>query len=84
VGYNRQKNDNNEMQSLKLARKLLQVVRPRGYFVTQQVACRNTLNILIPEPFDVEKHWEGVNHILQKYSTRQGIEANEHRELLHR
>jgi hypothetical protein len=36
----------------------------------------------LPEPFDVEKHWEGVNHILQKYSTRQGIEANEHRELL--
>ena len=36
----------------------------------------------IPEPFDVEKCWEGVNHILQKYGTRQGIEVNDHRELL--
>lgn len=36
----------------------------------------------LPEPFDVEKHWEDVNHILQEYSTRQGIETNEHRELL--
>ena len=116
------------------------VLRPQGYFITQQVGYRNTLNILkafgwtpasfgagwwqpvvklaarfeqrgcrvvakaeydvrywfcdveslmfwlkavpLPEPFEVEKHWEGVNHILQAYSTRQGIETNEHRELL--
>ena len=116
------------------------VLRPQGYFITQQVGYRNTLNILkafgwtpesfgdgwwkplvklaakfeqsgcrviakaeydvrywfcdveslmfwlmavpLPEPFDVEKHWESVNHILQEYSTRQGIETNEHRELL--
>jgi len=116
------------------------VLRPQGYFITQQVGYRNTLNILkafgwtpasfgdgwwqpveelaatfeqsgcrvvakaeydvrywfcdveslvfwlkavpLPEPFDVEKHWEGVNHIFQEYSTRQGIETNEHRELL--
>jgi SAM-dependent methyltransferase len=116
------------------------VLRPRGYFVTQQVANRNTLNILkafgwtpasfgegwwqpveelaaafeqsgcrvaakaeydvrywfcdveslvfwlksapLPEPFDVDKHWEGVNRILQEHSTEHGIETNEHRELL--
>jgi SAM-dependent methyltransferase len=116
------------------------VLHPQGYFITQQVGYRNTLNILkafgwtpasfgdgwwqpveelaaafeqnecrvvskaeydvrywfcdveslvfwlkavpLPEPFDVGKHWEGVNHILQEYSTRQGIETNEHRELL--
>ena len=116
------------------------VLRSRGYFITQQVGCRNTLNILkafgwtpasfgdgwwqpveelatafeqsgcrvvtkaeydgrywfcdlesfvfwlkavpLPEPFDVEKHWKGVARVLQEYSTRQGIETNEHRELL--
>ena len=116
------------------------VLRPQGYFVTQQVGYRNTVNILeafgwtpasfadgwwqpveelaaafeqsgcrvvakaeydvrywfcdieslvfwlkaapLPEPFDVEKHLDGVNYILQEYSTQQGIETNEHRELL--
>jgi SAM-dependent methyltransferase len=116
------------------------VLRPRGYFVTQQVAHRNTLNILeafgwtpasfgegwwqpveelaaafeqrgcrvvakaeydvrywfcdveslvfwlksvpLPEPFDVDKHWGSVNRILREHSTDQGIETNEHRELL--
>jgi hypothetical protein len=36
----------------------------------------------LPESFDVDKHWEGVNRILQEYGTDQGIETNEHRELL--
>jgi len=116
------------------------VLRPQGYFITQQVACRNTLSILaafgwtpasfgdgwyqsaaelaaafaqhgcrvvaqaeydvrywfkdieslvfwlkavpLPEPFDITRHWEGVNRILQEYSTPQGYETNEHRELL--
>jgi len=119
---------------------IARVLRANGYFVTQQVAYRNTLNILnafgwtpasfgenwwqpveelaiefeqngcrivamaeynvgywfsdveslvfwlksvpLPEPFDVEKHWEGVNRIVKKYSTPRGIETNEHRELL--
>jgi SAM-dependent methyltransferase len=121
-------------------RETVRVLRPRGYFVTQQVARRNTANILqafgwspesfgegwwqpvdelaaafaqhgchlvaraeydvhywfcdleslifwlksvpLPEPFDVEKHWRGVNHILREYTTANGIETNEHRELL--
>ncbi len=116
------------------------VLRPQGYFITQQVGSRNSLNLLeafgwtpasfgegwwqpveelaatfeqrgcrvvvkaeydvrywfcdveslvfwlkavpLPEPFDVEKHWEGVRRILHEYSTRQGIETNEHRALL--
>ena len=36
----------------------------------------------LPEPFDVEKHREGVNRIIKEYSTSRGIETNEHRELL--
>jgi len=36
----------------------------------------------LPEPFDVEKHWEVVNRIIKEYSTPRGIETNEHRELL--
>ncbi len=116
------------------------VLCTNGYFVTQQVADHNTINILnafgwtpasfgdnwwqpaeqlaaefeqnncrviakaeynvrywfrdveslmfwlkavpLPEPFDLEKHWEGVNHILQEHNTPNGIETNEHRELL--
>jgi len=123
-----------------LASEVARVLRPHGYFITQQVACRNTMNILaafgwtpasfgegwyqsagelaaafkqygcrvvaqaeydvrywfsdieslvfwlkavpLPEPFDVMKHWEGVNRILQEHSTPQGFETNEHRELL--
>ena len=119
---------------------IVRVLRSRGYFVTQQVGDRNTLNFLqafgwtlesfgdewgqrmeelvlaseqsgcrvvaeaeydvrywfcdveslvfwlksvpLPEPFDVDKHWEGVNRILNDYKTIQGIETNEHRELL--
>ena len=111
-----------------------------GYFITQQVASRNTINILnafggdsekinsdvgqpvervaeefeekgfsvvvkndydvpywfcdlesfvfwlkavpLPEPFDVEKHLNCVNQIIEKHSTERGIETNEHRELL--
>lgn len=36
----------------------------------------------LPEPFDVKRHWEGVNRVLQEYATPKGIETNEHRELL--
>ncbi len=36
----------------------------------------------LPEPFDIEKHWHGVNRLLEQHSTPQGIETNEHRELL--
>ena len=36
----------------------------------------------LPEPFDLEKHWEGINYILRNYKTPRGIETNEHRELL--
>ena len=36
----------------------------------------------LPEPFDVEKHWQGVNRIIEEHSTQRGIETNEHRELL--
>lgn len=35
-----------------------------------------------PEEFDPEKHWPAVNHILESYQTKRGIETNEHRELL--
>lgn len=121
-------------------RETTRVLRDNGYFVTQQVAERNTLNILeafgwtpasfgdnwwqplerlaiefeqtgcrvvakaeydvrywfcdlqslmfwlkavpLPEPFDIKKHWQGVNRIIEEYSTPRGIETNEHRELL--
>lgn len=36
----------------------------------------------LPEPFDLDRHWYGVNRILDRYTTDQGIETNEHRELL--
>jgi SAM-dependent methyltransferase len=116
------------------------VLRAKGYFLTQQVACRNTLTVLealgwtpasfgdgwwqpmdelaaeferlgyqvvakaeydvcywfcdvgslvfwlkavpLPEPFDVEKHWQGVNRLIEECSTERGVETNEHRELL--
>ncbi len=116
----------------------VRILRPGGYFVTQQVGARNTLNFFeafgwepsdrgpgqpleglaayferrgcsivarceydvrywfcdvaslvfwlkavpLPEPFDVEKHLPAINRILEKHSTPQGIETNEHRELL--
>lgn len=118
----------------------VRVLQPDGYFVTQQVARRNTLNVLqafgwtpesfgegwwqpvgsfaaeferlgcrvvaqaeydvrywfcdveslvfwlkavlLPEPFDMEKHWRGVKRIVETHSTQRGIETNEHRELL--
>lgn len=119
---------------------IVRVLRPGGLFITQQVARRNTLNLLeafgwtpesfgpgwfqpvdalaaafeaagcrvmaqaaydvrywfldvpsllfwltavpLPEPFDLDRHWRGVNRILDAYTTPQGIETNEHRELL--
>ena len=36
----------------------------------------------LPEPFDLEKHWEGINYTLRNYNTPRGIETNEHRKLL--
>ena len=121
-------------------RETVRVLRSKGYFITQQVACENTLNILeafgwtfaifrdggsqpvdelsaefkragcriigmaeydvpywfldvdslvfwlkavpLPEPFDVHKHLDGVNRIINEYFTDRGIETNEQRELL--
>lgn len=39
-------------------------------------------SVPLPEPFDLEKHWQGVNRILRTCTTSRGIESNEHRELL--
>ncbi len=39
-------------------------------------------SVPLPEPFDLDKHWEGVNRILLTHTTPRGIETNEHRELL--
>jgi len=119
---------------------VVRVLCPGGLFITQQVASRNTGNLLeafgwtpesfgedwwqpvaelatafegagcqvdvraeydvrywfldvpsllfwlvavpLPEPFDLDRHWHGVNRILDRYTTDQGIETNEHRELL--
>jgi SAM-dependent methyltransferase len=36
----------------------------------------------LPEVFDVEQHWPGVNRLLGAAGAPQGIETNEHRELL--
>jgi len=36
----------------------------------------------LPEPFDLEKHWQSVRRILKEHRTERGIETNEHRELL--
>ena len=36
----------------------------------------------LPEPFDMNKHWQGVNRIIKTCTTSRGIETNEHRELL--
>lgn len=36
----------------------------------------------LPEPFDMTKHWQHVNQIIDICSTSRGIETNEHRELL--
>jgi SAM-dependent methyltransferase len=119
---------------------VVRVLRLNGFFITQQVGSRNTLNVLtafgwgpesfgegwwqempalaeefrqngcaviaraeydvrywfrdleslvfwlksvpLPEEFDVERHWQGVSEIIRRYSTPEGIETNEHRELL--
>ncbi len=36
----------------------------------------------IPADFDIDKHWQQVEHIITAYRTPRGIETNEHRELL--
>lgn len=36
----------------------------------------------LPEDFDIKKHGQGVQTILDQYATPQGIKTNEHRELL--
>jgi SAM-dependent methyltransferase len=36
----------------------------------------------LPEDFEVERHWQSVNRILEECRTERGIETNEHRELL--
>jgi hypothetical protein len=38
--------------------------------------------IPMPEDFHVETHWRQVDKIIAEYSTPEGIETNEHRELL--
>jgi SAM-dependent methyltransferase len=38
--------------------------------------------IPMPENSDIETHWRQVDHVVAEYSTPQGIETNEHRELL--
>ena len=38
--------------------------------------------IPMPEDFDIERHWRQVAHIVAEFGTDQGIETNEHRELL--
>jgi len=122
-------------------RETFRVLRPSGYFVTQQVGARNTQNICalfgcgvggeyeqklfqelpalagafrklgcrvvcaaeydvrywfldvesllfwfqaipMPQDFDIETHWRHVDHVITEFSTPQGIETNEHRELL--
>jgi SAM-dependent methyltransferase len=122
-------------------RETFRVLRPGGYFVTQQVGARNTRNICVlfgcgvggeyepelfqelpalagafqqlgcrvvcaaeydvrywfldiesllfwfqaipmPEDFDIETHWRQVDRVMAEFSTPQGIETNEHRELL--
>ena len=120
----------------------VRVMRTNSYFVTQQVADRNSLNILeafgwsressgedwghpmeeiaaefdqlgcrivaqaeydirywfrdvdslvfwlkaapLPEPFDfdIERHWQSVNRVIEEHGSTRGIETNEHRELL--
>ena len=39
-------------------------------------------SVPIPEPFDIEKHWQGINRFIERNDTDRGIETNEHRELL--
>lgn len=39
-------------------------------------------SVPLPEPFDLERHWESVNRVLRRHTTPRGIETNEHRELL--
>lgn len=122
-------------------REAFRVLRPGGYFITQQVGARNTRNICelfgcgvggeyevdlfqelpvlagafrqlgcrlvwaaeydvgywfldvesllfwfqaipMPEDFDIETHWPQVDHVIAEFGTPQGIETNEHRELL--
>lgn len=119
---------------------IARVLRPGGYFMTQQVGRRNTGNVFaafgwtpasfgadwwqpvtelasaferlgckviakaeydvrywfldvpslifwlkavpLPEPFDLQRHWEGVKRLVEAHGTARGIETNEHRELL--
>jgi SAM-dependent methyltransferase len=122
-------------------RETFRVLRPGGYFVTQQVGARNTHNICalfgcgvggeyelelfqelpalaaafrqlgcrvvcaaeydvrywfldvesllfwfqaipMPQDFDIGTHWRQVDRVIAEFSTPQGIETNEHRELL--
>jgi SAM-dependent methyltransferase len=120
---------------------IARVLRPDGYFITQQVGARNARNICavfgcgpggeyevdpaqdtarlaaafqqngctvigraeydvrywfqdvesfvfwlqaipLPEDFNIETHWRGVNRMITAYRTPKGIETNEHRQLL--
>ncbi len=120
---------------------ITRILRPEGYFITQQVGARNTHNICaafgcgpggeyesdpaqeiaalsevfrqnecavvcraeydvrywflgvesfvfwlkalpLPQDFAVEMHWQQVDQIITVYRTPQGIQTNEHRELL--
>ena len=122
-------------------RETFRVLRPGGYFVTQQVGARNAQNICalfgcgvggeyevelfqelpilagafrqlgcrvvcaaeydvrywfldvesllfwfqaipMPQDFDIETHWRQVDLVITEFGTPQGIETNEHRELL--
>jgi hypothetical protein len=38
--------------------------------------------IPMPEDFDIQTYWRQVDRVIAEFGTPQGIETNEHRELL--
>jgi SAM-dependent methyltransferase len=54
----------------------------RQYFLDVESLVFWLKAVPLPEEFDIERHWQGVNRIITDYGTDRGIETNEHRELL--
>lgn len=54
----------------------------RYFFLDVESLVFNLKAVPIPDDFDIEKHWQQVDQIINDYRTSRGIETNEHRELL--
>lgn len=52
------------------------------FFLDVESLIFNLKAVPIPEDFDIERHWQQIDHICAEYHSPRGIQTNEHRELL--